>query len=401
MCNRKLYRYIWPFLLIIGSLLLIEACRNPASNPPAISKKKETDPGTIAALPLEFVSPADNPTTPEKIELGRLLFYDPLLSGNRDVSCATCHHPEFGYAESLDVSIGVNGRGLGQSRSFNKPNDIPFTKRNSQSLLNIAFNGIDNNAQYHPHTAPMFWDLRASGLEEQALEPIKTLEEMRGFGFSEHEILPEVIRRLNTIAEYKKLFKDIFPDEETITAQNLAKALAAFQRSLIANNSRFDQYMRGDKTAMSTREIEGMELFISSGCARCHGGPMLSDFKPHVLGVAENDKLAFADSGFQQSFAFRTPTLRNLRRTRPYMHNGKIQTLESVLTFYEDLQGKELQNKNLTRQHLDTLAKMVRVDFKHINTIVEFLNTLNDEDYDRQIPERVPSGLPVGGLIKN
>lgn len=399
MSCRKLCVFILPLAFVFGSMFLIEACRDP-NKQPSVSRKKEADRGSIAALPLEFLSPSDNPTTPEKIELGRLLFYDPLLSGNRDVSCATCHHPEFGYAESLDLSIGVNGSGLGQNRTFNKPNDIPFTKRNSQSLLNIAFNGIDEKGRYEPRTAPMFWDLRAAGLEEQALEPIKTLEEMRGLDLGEHQILPEVVKRLNAIPAYREMFQNIFPDDKHITEQNLAKALAAFQRSLTANNSRFDQYMRGDKTAMSTREIEGMQLFISSGCARCHSGPMLSDFKTHVLGVAENDKLAFIDSGFQQSFAFRTPTLRNLRRTRPYMHNGRIQSLETVLTFYEDLQGKELQNKNLTRQHLDTLAKLVRVDFKHINTIVEFLNTLNDDDYDRKIPGKVPSGLPVGGFIQ-
>ncbi len=383
-------------------VLVIEACRNPSpGSQAALTRKKEAPPGTIAALPEAFLSPPDNPTTPEKVELGRLLFYDPILSGNKDVACATCHHPEFGYAESLDLPIGVNGRGFGQSRTFKKPNNIPLTKRNSQSLLNVAFNGINESGQYDPEKAPMFWDLRAAGLEEQALEPIKTLEEMRGHNFTEHQIVPEVVKRLNTIPEYRKMFREIFPEETVITDQNLAKALAAFQRSLTANHSRFDQYMRGDRSAMSSREIEGMQLFISSGCARCHSGPMFSDFQPHVLGVAENEKLPLIDSGLQQNFSFRTPTLRNLRRTRPYMHNGKIQTLESVLTFYEDLQGKEPANKHLTRQHLDTLAKLVRVEFKHINTIVEFLNTLNDEDYDRKIPESVPSGLPVGGLIKN
>ncbi len=402
MTPKKMYRFLPLLFCIICCVVIIEACREPDANQQVkITPKKQSDPGKIDALPLSYLSPPDNPATPEKIELGRLLFYDPILSGNKDVSCATCHHPEFGYAESLELPIGVNGKGLGQSRVFRKPNNIPFTKRNSQSLLNIAFNGIDNNGQYTPATAPMFWDLRASGLEEQALIPIKTLEEMRGHDFHEEDIIPEVVKRLNNIPAYRKEFNTVFPEDKDITDTNLAKALAAFQRSLTANNSRFDKYMRGDKSALSAREIEGMQLFISSGCARCHGGPMLSDFKPHVLGVADNDKLGFSDSGIDQTYAFRTPTLRNLRRTRPYMHNGKIQTLESVMTFYEDLQGKELQNKNLTRQHLDTLAKQVRVEFKHINTIVEFLNTLNDDDYDRKIPDKVPSGLPVGGLIQN
>ncbi len=203
------------------------------------------------------------------------------------MACASCHHPEFGYAESLPLSIGVNGEGLSERRRFTGNNDIPFTKRNSQTLLNTAFNGIDENGEYSPSDAPMFWDLRAKGLEEQALMPIKTLEEMRGHGFNEEVIAHEIERRLQSISEYRKLFKNVF-GEKAITAVNISKALASFQRSLLANNSRFDKYMRGDKSAMSTREIEGMQLFMNVGCARCHNGPMLSDYKTHVLGVADN-----------------------------------------------------------------------------------------------------------------
>lgn len=158
--------------------------------------------------------------------------------------------------------------------------------------------------------------------------------------------------------------------------------------------------MRGDAQAMTVREIEGMNLFISSGCARCHNGPMLSDFKPHVLGVADNEKLGYSDSGFQKTYAFRTPSLRNLRFTRPYMHSGKIQTLENVLTFYDDINGKDPLNKNVKAEQIDSLARKLNVEFKNINAIIEFLNALNDEKYDRKIPQSVPSGLPVGGNIR-
>lgn len=387
-------------LLMAAGGYYITACGSKPDSDKPISVNKQTLPeGTIDALPLTYKDPPDNPTTPEKIELGRLLFYDPIMSGNKDVACASCHHPEFGYAESLALPIGVNGFGLGEQRKFRQPNDIPFTKRNSQSILNTAFNGIDEQGHYDPVTAPMFWDLRASGLEEQALKPIQTLEEMRGHGFGEEDIVKEVVNRLRKIPAYKKLFTEVFNEPDAVTEANISKALACFQRSLTASNSRFDQFIRGDKKALSLRELEGMRLFLSSGCARCHSGPMLSDFKPHVLGVAEHEFLPFADSGFNGSFAFRTPTLRNLRRTRPYMHNGKIQTLERVLTFYEDLQGKELPNKNLSRDQLDSLAKKIKLDFKNINAIVEFLNTLNDDEYDKKIPDAVPSGLPVGGNI--
>ena len=112
----------------------------------------------IRALPTHVIAPADNPTTPEKIALGRLLFWDPILSGHKDVACATCHHPDFGYAENLDVSIGVNGTGLGANRTFATGTLAHFVKRNSQTVLNTAFNGIGVTGHYAPVAAPMFWD---------------------------------------------------------------------------------------------------------------------------------------------------------------------------------------------------------------------------------------------------
>ncbi|WP_119079584.1 cytochrome-c peroxidase [Chitinophaga alhagiae] len=390
-------------LLLAAGIVAVNACRSPnrPAGQTAVAEKKELPGlGSIDALPRTYRSPANNPTTPEKIELGRLLFYDPVLSGGKDVACATCHHPDFGYAESIDLSIGVNGTGLGEKRRFNHDNNIPFTKRNSQSLLNTAFNGIGPDGQYTPEEAPMFWDLRAKGLEEQAAMPIKTLEEMRGHGFSEDHIMEEVAKRVNGIAQYRRLFKTVFPESNTVTPTNITKALGAFQRSLTAANSRFDQFMRGDRSALTEREREGMQLFINSGCARCHSGPMLSDFQSHVLGAPDNEKLPVSDSGIQRSYGFRTPTLRNLRFTRPYMHSGKIQTLNEVLFFYEDLHGKPLRNPNVDRAQLDPLAAAVRVEFKDINSIVEFLNTLNDANYDKKVPSSVPSGLPVGGYIR-
>lgn len=388
-------------ILITIFVVFVDGCKSPTVET-KLSKTKSTEQnsGKISALPLEYKSPKNNPSTPGKIELGRLLFYDPILSGSKDVACATCHHPEFGYAESLDLSIGVNGKGLGENRTFNKRNNIPFTKRNSQSLLNVAFNGIDEDGNYFPEEAPMFWDLRAQGLEDQATFPVKTLEEMRGHSFAEDSIADEVANRVNNITTYKQLFRDCFPECEKITIDYITKALAAFQRSLIANNSRFDQYMRGNEKALSGRELNGMKEFIKAGCARCHNGPMFSNFKVHILGVQDNEKNPVSDSGFNGTYAFRTPTLRNLRVTRPYMHSGKLQTLDNVLLFYEDLRGKDLPNKNLNKDALDSLAKLVKVEFKQIDAIIEFLNTLNDDNYDRKIPDKVPSGLPVGGMIK-
>ncbi|MCB0629644.1 MAG: cytochrome-c peroxidase [Lewinella sp.] len=353
----------------------------------------------VTALPREVDAPADNPTTPARVALGKLLFYDPVLSGNKDVACASCHHPNNGYAEFRDISIGVNGRGLGSQRRFNEPNDIPFVRRNAHTIINTAFNGINRYQQYKPEKAPMFWDSRVESLEAQALEPIKTLEEMRGRHFSETEILDEVIRRIKAIPEYEALFRKAFSGAEPITISNLGKAIAAFERSLVTNNSRFDQYMRGDKSAISLDEAPGFELFKKVGCANCHNGPMFSDYKMHVLGVPENEKLEEPDRGFEERFAFRTPTLRNLRFTAPYMHNGELKTLKSVLEFYQDIAQGKNRNRAVSNEKLDTLIKEIQLNIRDMAPIISFFNTLNDNSFDQDIPAEVPSKLKVGGDI--
>ena len=362
-------------------------------------KIKADDITVLAALPEQAPHPANNIPNIDKIELGKLLFFDPILSGNKDVACASCHHPEFGFAESLDISIGVNGKGLGSKRSFDNKNDIPFVKRNSQTVLNTAFNGYTKNMEIEPTKAPMFWDLRAESLEKQALEPIKAFEEMRGHAFDEKDALPNILKRLQNINQYQILFEKAFGQKNAITIENLGKAIASYERTLIANNTRFDQYMRGDKTALSQNEIEGMMAFLKAGCAQCHNGPMFSDYKTHALGIDDNEKLSFIDNGFQKKEEFRTPSLRNLRFTFPYMHNGTIKTLENVLEFYEDLSGGKIRNQRIEPHQIDPLIKNLKLEFRDISSIVEFLNTLNDDHFDKSIPKKVPSGLKVGGNI--
>ncbi len=362
-------------------------------------KIKSDDITVLAALPEQASHPANNIPNIDKIELGKLLFFDPILSGNKDVACASCHHPEFGFAESLDISIGVNGKGLGSKRSFDNKNDIPFVKRNSQTVLNTAFNGYTKNMETEPSKAPMFWDLRAESLEKQALEPIKAFEEMRGHAFDEKDALPNILKRLQNINQYQILFEKAFGQKNAITIENLGKAIASYERTLIANNTRFDQYMRGDKTALSQNEIEGMMAFLKAGCAQCHNGPMFSDFKTHALGIDDNEKLSFIDNGFQKKEEFRTPSLRNLRFTFPYMHNGTIKTLENVLEFYEDLSGGKIRNQRIEPHQIDPLIKNLKLEFRDISSMVEFLNTLNDDHFDKSIPKHVPSGLKVGGNI--
>ncbi|WAC09217.1 cytochrome-c peroxidase [Dyadobacter pollutisoli] len=391
--NLSCFPPAWAVLLFI--------CFACGVNPEYSKPKQQTKTETIAdlgALPRFVTDPVDNPTSPEKVQLGRLLFFDPVLSGNKDVACATCHQPEFNYAEFLETSIGVNGVGRGSKRFFQDPNDIPFVKRNSQSVLNTAFNGIRNDEPYHPESAAMFWDGRAKSLEEQALFPIRTFEEMRGHGYAEDKVLEGIVKRLNAIPEYRALFAAAFKsDKNPVNDGNLAKAIAAYERTLIANNSRFDQYMRGDSGALTTGEKEGLNLFLKSGCAKCHSGPMLSDFKLHTLGVADTPNRKESDTGGNKNYGFRTPTLRNLRYSGPYMHSGTLKTLDQVLLFYEDLAGGKIENPNVEMYQMDTLANQLNVKFKDIDRIVEFLNSLNDDSFDKSIPARVPSGLPVSG----
>lgn len=385
--------------LLVCVVFLCAGCGNDrASSNEKLAKTTETI-ADLGALPLYVTDPADNPSSPEKVNLGRLLFFDPVLSGNKDVSCATCHQPEFNYAEFLETSIGVNGVGSGSKRRFIEANDLPFVKRNSQSILNTAFNGIKNGESYEPEKAPMFWDLRAKGLEMQALEPIKTLEEMRGNSFHEDKVLDEIIERIRKIPAYRVLFSEAFSGEqEPVNRLNLSKAIAAYERTLIAPNTRFDQYMRGDSNALSTSEKDGLNAFLVTGCAKCHSGPMFSDYKLHTLGVPDTDNRKESDDGINNDYAFRTPSLRNLRYTSPYMHSGKFATLEQVLMFYEDVAGGKILNSKVKKEQMDSLATHMDVNFKDISRIVEFLNTLNDDSFDKTVPTSVPSGLPVKGL---
>lgn len=353
--------------------------------------------GIPSALPQAARAPADNPQSAERVALGKLLFWDPILSGNKDVACASCHHPQFGYAEDRDISIGVNGVGLGGRRRFASPNAIPFVKRNSQTVLNVAFNGIDPSGQYRPAAAPMFWDLRVTSLETQALEPIKSFEEMRGDGYPEAKALEMVVARLNAVAEYRALFDKAFGEENAVTSANLGKALAAFERSLTANNAPFDRYMRGDRNAMTAAELNGMRRFERIGCVNCHNGPMFTDYQPHVLGVPDNAKLAQSDPGIKdRPYAFRTASLRNLAYTAPYMHNGAFQTLRQVLKFYDDAP----ENPNVGRRQVDRLVRQLDDPDKEMDAIIAFLGALNDDGFDKTIPARVPSGLTPGGRIQ-
>jgi cytochrome c peroxidase len=280
-------------------------------------------------------------------------------------------------------------------------------KRNSQTVLNVAFNGLKGEADSIAAQAPMFWDLRVHSLESQALEPLKATAEMRGDTYSEQRAVAAVIARLNAIPEYRRLFARAFSENKAVDERNLGRALAAFERTLVAANSPFDRYMRGDTAALTPEQVRGMERFQSAGCIACHSGPMLSDFTPHVLGVPDNPKLTESDSGVNKSYAFRTPSLRNVSATAPYMHNGFFASLQEVVGFYnrisrgggrQDGRGRSF-NPLVSGDQIDPLVRQLNMRGGQ-QDLIAFLGALDDPGFDRTIPDRVPSGLPVGGRLK-
>ncbi|MCW5802532.1 MAG: cytochrome C peroxidase [Deltaproteobacteria bacterium] len=336
---------------------------------------------TLASLPSDVPTPADNPTTPEKVALGRALFWDPILSGDRDVACASCHHPDFAYGDGLAVSVGVGGRGIGPVRATNL--DAPRTPRNAQTVLVTAFNGLTLDGAVPAEEAPMFWNHRVASLEQQVFGPIKSDAEMRGTSIPEEQIVDVVVARLAGIPEYAVLFEAAF-GAEGVTATTLAKAIAAFERTLVPTDTSFDRYMKGDDEAMSTSAIRGMHGFIFQGCARCHNGPMLSDFKlyelpipathggPEVLGEATGK--------------FRTASLRMISRTAPYGHNGVFENLSEVADFYHNIPVTT-----------PLLEGDVEPPLGGGDDLLAFFEALSDGAFDRTIPDRVPSGLSPGG----
>ena len=344
-------------------------------------------PSPFAPLPLHVESPADNPSTPGKVALGRLLFWDPILSGTRDVACATCHHPDFGYTDGRALPIGVGGEGLGPKRTAGAAGLL--VKRNTPTILNVAFNGLlDPSQPFDPAAAPMFWDSRVKGLEAQALAPLESLEEMRGGTVATGSGVAGAVARVAAVRQYRDLFAQAFGTVDAVNAVNLSRAIAAFERTLVTPDTRFDRYLRGDTTALNATEIFGMHAFEEHGCALCHKGPMLSDYKLHVLGVPDNPAIGGRDPGAAgQRFAFRTPSLRNLAVTAPYMHSGTLDYVETVVAGFYRRPG--------ATAGVDPLLQQVSVE-SNGNFITAFLGTLNGT-FDRSIPKRVPSGLPPGG----
>jgi cytochrome c peroxidase len=348
-------------------------------NPPPYDPNNP-DTGLQKAFPTEIVQPADNPTTPEKVELGKLLFFDPILSDDNTLSCAHCHHPHLGFSDGLPRSRGRGGKGAGRERT----GGIELT-RGAPSLWNTVY--------YHRQ----FWDGRAAHLEEQARMVITTPEEVNADP-------AELVRELKAIPEYRALFDKAFggKDGEAITFKNITYAIAAFQRTLVSFNSRFDRYAAGDGSALSPQEKRGLKLFLSpkTRCNECHGIPVFADRNFKVIGVPD-PKDGPADvakpeaergRGGGPNGAFKIPTLRNIALTAPYMHNGAFETLEEVLDFYAGGGGRGL---GLDVPLQDDKIRKFSLTPQEKADLIAFLLALTDESALPEIPQRVPSGLPV------
>ncbi len=265
----------------------------------------------LEALPLVAPEPKNNSATAAKLALGRLLFFDPILSSTKDVSCAMCHHPRFGWADGRATPIGVGGDGVGPGRTFRGPSTLPSLARNVPTILNVGFNGLVAGAAPDPVAAPMFWDSRVRSLEQQVFTPLASPGEMLGDGCTENEAVAQAVLRVRAIGEYRERFQPVFGQTagEAVTPEHLAQAIAAFERSLVTPRSAFDRFLQGDPSALNAGQQQGLRIFQDAGCIQCHGGPMFSDFKLHFIGVSDS-----TPAGRRE---FRTPTLRNLRHTAP------------------------------------------------------------------------------------
>ncbi len=284
--------------------------------------------------------PEDNPVTSAKVKLGKKLFGDKLLSRDRSLACKGCHQPKKAFTDGRAKAVGVYGR---QGR------------RSVPSLVNRAY-GL-----------AFFWDGRTSTLEEQVVKPIESESEM-------DMTLDEAVERVQGKKRYRRLFRQAFGGEPN--SEDLARALASYVRTIYSGNSPFDRYIYGERGALTEQQRRGLRVFRGKGnCTACHIGPTFSDEEFHNTGVAWRegklqDEGRFAISGEQDDKgAFKTPTLREVVRTAPYMHDGSLATLEDVIDFYSDGGRKN--------PHLDEEIRPVKFTDQEKSDLLAFLRTLS------------------------
>jgi cytochrome c peroxidase len=297
--------------------------------------------------PAEVPHPEENVPTEARVRLGRTLFFDPRLSGSGVVSCATCHNPGLSWADGLERAVGHGMKPL---------------PRRTPTILNVAW------------AAALFWDGRAESLEEQALGPIASPDEM-------NLPLEALVPKLRAIPEYAALFEAAYPGEGVGTG-TVAKAIASFERTIVSGRAPFDAWIEGDEGAISPEAKQGFLVFNEKArCASCHDGWRFTDDSFHDIGVGGEDRGrgAVLEGIDVLQFAFKTPTLRNVDRRAPYMHDGSERALEDTIALY-DLGGR-VRRPSLSRE-------IVPLDLtpEESRQLVAFMRTLTSEDAPVAIP---------------
>jgi cytochrome c peroxidase len=300
----------------------------------AIAPAFAAHPDSSYLRPKTAPAPADNAVTPARVTLGKALFFDPRLSGSDWISCASCHNPALGWSDGLATATGDGMKTLGRA---------------TPTIVNAAFNPVQ------------FWDGRKPSLEEQALGPLTAEAEMHGS-------IADMKRKLEAIPGYRRMFAAAYPGEP-IDGKTIAKAIASFERTVLSTDSPFDRWMRGDAHAMSESAKRGFEVFRGPGrCETCHSGFNFTDNGFHNIGLKEPDGREDLGRYTQVKLAvlkgaFKTPTLRNVALTGPYMHNGCYRTLEEVVEHYvrggdvKDNLSPDMKPLDLTeRQKTDLVA---------------------------------------------
>ncbi len=330
-------------------------------------------PDVGADFPEMVLPPKGNPTTPEKVELGWLLFFDPILSGTNDVSCAHCHHPDLAMGDRRALSMGIGGVGVGPDRV-----DGAVLGRNAPTVWNAAF------------SVRQFWDGRVETLEEQALGPLESELEMAAE-------LPSLRVELGQIDDYAQRFEAVFgPADPVVTPERVAFAIAAFERTVLSVDAPYDRFVAGDEGALTAEQVAGWELFSSDrlGCVACHAPPTFGGLDFAITGVPTAPG-ADPDEGRQgitadpaDHGAFKVPTLRNAAVSAPYMHNGAVATFDEVLDFYAAGAGTGYPG-------LDPRLAAFSLTSEERAALSAFLESLVDESAAPPIPPSVPSGISI------
>ncbi len=335
----KKLKFVLMALLVV---LFISGCSNDDKKTGGNTSEENTTVADLDTVKAQFKMlgdipiPADNPMTAEKIELGKKLYFDQRLSGDNKTSCMSCHVPSNGFGDGKAKFVGFEGAA---------------GARNSPTVINSGY--------YHSN----FWDGRAASLEEQAVGPIQSPVEM-------NQNMDALIVELNAVPEYVTSFNNVFND--SISKENIGKAIAAFERTIVVKDTAFDKYLGGDDSAITDEAKKGMELFVGkAGCSSCHIGPNLSDDSFRNTGITGDDGRFTVTKKEVDKGRFRTPTLRALTQTAPFMHDGSLATIEDVVKYYNKGGGSD-PNK-------DPLMRPLYLTDDEVKNLVAFLESMGGE----------------------